>query len=72
MATCPRCLGPLQEGHRCRPIWVKRLRRQVIASAIGALLGAFVQILVEPRYPPVLGVIIGALIFLALSEAFRD
>ncbi len=72
MATCPRCLGPLHDGHRCRPIWVKRLRRQATACLIGGLLGGFVQVLLEPRYPPVLGTIIGGLVFLGLSEAMRD
>jgi hypothetical protein len=72
MATCPRCLGPLSEGHRCRPIWIKRLRRQVIAGLIGGLFGSFVQILLEPRNPPVLGFVIGALVFFGVSEAMRE
>ena len=39
MATCPKCLGPLSDGHHCRPIWIKRFRRQVGASLLGGALG---------------------------------
>lgn len=71
MATCPRCLGPLSDGHRCRPIWIKRLRRQVLASLFGGALGSFVQFLLEPKQPPVMGFVIGGLVMFALSEAFN-
>lgn len=72
MATCPRCLGSLSDGHHCRPIWIKRLRRQVFACLIGGVFGSFVQILLEPRNLPVFGFVIGGLIFFGLSEATRD
>lgn len=72
MATCPRCLGPLSEGHRCRPIWVKRFRRQVLAALLGGLFGAFVHILVAPQHDvPVMGFVIGGLLFFGLNEAVR-
>ncbi len=69
MATCPRCLGPLSEGHKCRPIWVKRLRRQVIASFIGGVIGSFIQSVLWPEHPPVLGFVLGGLVGFAVSEA---
>jgi hypothetical protein len=72
MATCPRCLGALSDGHRCKPIWIKRFLRQVKWTAIGVAFGAFVQILVMPHLVPVLGPIIGGLIFLGASEALKD
>jgi hypothetical protein len=72
MATCPRCLGPLSDGHKCRPIWIKRLRRQVLAVILGGLFGGFVQLLLDPHYIPVLGFVIGGLLFFGISEAMRD
>jgi len=72
MATCPRCLGPLSEGHHCRPIWIKRLRRQVVASILGGVFGSLFQLLIEPSTLPVLGFVIGGLLFFGISEAMRD
>jgi hypothetical protein len=51
---------------------VKRLRRQIVASVLGGTFGSFVQILIEPRYLPVLGFVIGGLVFFGISEAMRD
>lgn len=72
MATCPRCLGPLSDGHRCRPIWIKRLRRQVTATILGGLFGSFIQILLAPQHVPVIGFVIGGLLFFGANEALRD
>ena len=72
MATCPRCLGPLSDGHHCRPIWIKRLRRQATAVVLGGLFGSFVQGLIEPQQPVVMGFVIGGLVFFGLSEAMKD
>ena len=72
MATCPRCLGPLSEGHRCKPIWVKRLIRQSIAILIGGMLGSFVQVLLDPVHVPAMGFVIGGLLAFALSEGMKD
>jgi len=72
MATCPRCLGPLSEGHRCKPIWVKRLIRQSIAVLTGGLLGGVVQFLLDPEKVPAIGVVIGGLLAFALSEGMKD
>ena len=72
MATCPRCLGPLSEGHRCKPIWIKRLIRQSIAVLIGATLGGVAQFLFDPAHVPAMGFVIGGLFAFALSEAMKD
>ena len=72
MATCPRCLGPLSEGHKCKPIWVRRLIRQSIAIVIGALFGSFVQILLDPEHVPAMGLVIGGLLAFLLSEGMKD
>ena len=69
MATCPRCLGPLSEGHKCKPIWVKRLRRQVIACLFGGIFLSFVQLLIWPQHPPVLAFVLGGLLGFGVSEA---
>jgi len=71
MATCPRCLGALSEGHRCRPVWIRRLRRQLAFSVSGGLLGAVVQTLAMPVTYPVLGFILGGVVFFGLHEAFK-
>lgn len=71
MATCPRCLGPLSEGHRCRPVWVRRLRRQVGATLIGGLFGSFVHLLLEPSHVPVMGFVLGGLLFFGINEGVR-
>lgn len=71
MATCPRCLGALSEGHRCRPVWIRRLRRQIGFSLIGAVLGAVVQELAVASTYPVLGFVLGGLLFFGLHEAFK-
>ena len=69
MATCPRCLGPLSDGHKCRPIWIKRVGRQASASFLGGVFGAFLSMLIWPSTPPVLGFVIGGLVGFLLSEA---
>lgn len=71
MATCPRCLGPLSEGHRCRPICIKRLKRQLWATVSTGLLGAFVHILIAPDHLPVMGFVVGGLLGFGLNEAIR-
>lgn len=73
MATCPRCLGALSEGHKCKPVWVKRLIRQSIPVLTGALLGGFVQILIDQSSKvPAIGLVIGGLFAFALSEGMKE
>ena len=72
MATCPRCLGSLTEGHKCRPIWIHRLKRQVAYVVTGGLFGAFVQELAMPSQYPVLGTVFGGLLFFGLYWVFKN
>lgn len=49
MATCPRCKGPLTDGHRCpnRRVWVAL---EIAASAIGGgLAGWLLLAAFDPR-----------------------
>jgi len=71
MATCPRCHGALTEGHRCRPIWIRRLRRQASYTLVGGVVGAGVQQLAVQPAVPVIGFVLGGLLFLMLHEAFN-
>ena len=71
MATCPRCHGALSEGHRCRPIWIRRLRRQITYALTGGVIGSIVQELAVKPAVPVLGFVLGGLFFLMLHEAFK-
>jgi hypothetical protein len=73
MATCPKCLGPLSEGHHCRPIWIKRLRRQVAASLLGGAVGGVIQLMTtsDRITYPVLGIVVGGLLFFGMSEAIK-
>lgn len=59
MATCPRCYGPLNDHHRCRPRWIRRALRQAIITIAVALIGALVSVAFWPQHLPVLGLIIG-------------
>jgi hypothetical protein len=71
MATCPKCYGPLSENHVCRPIWVRRLRRQIGYALVGGSLGAILQEATVKPEVPVLGFVLGALLFFGLHEAFN-
>ena len=72
MATCPRCHGALSEHHKCRPLWIRRLWRQIVFTLFGALVGAIVHLLIAPAHFPVLGIVLGGLFFFGLHEAFRS
>ncbi len=49
MATCPRCLGPLTDDHRCRMGTFKRVRDAVSTVGVGGLLGALLCFAIEDR-----------------------
>jgi hypothetical protein len=52
-------------------VWLKRLRRQIAAIVLGGALGAFIHILIEPSHLPVMGFVIGGLLFFGLNEAVQ-
>ena len=72
MATCPRCHGALSEGHKCRPLWIRRLWRQIWFTLVGAVVGSLIHLLVMPEHVPVLGFALGGLLFFGVNEAFRN
>jgi purine-cytosine permease-like protein len=61
---CRRCWQPLARDHRCHFNW-RRLVAAIAAFAFGGGLGAFVQLLVQPAAVPVMGAVIGAVLFSA-------
>ena len=49
MATCPKCLGPLTEDHRCPTRIFRRLTGAVLTLGGGALAGVlFSYVLADP------------------------
>ncbi len=72
MATCPRCYGPLNDHHRCRPRWIKRAISQLLSTVLVALVGALVSVAFWPSHVPVLGMVIGGAIGYVFSLVIRD
>jgi uncharacterized membrane protein YccC len=58
MATCPRCYGPLNAHHKCRPRWIRRAVRETLITLIAASVGALFSIAFWPHHVPVLGMVI--------------
>ena len=72
MATCPRCLGPLNNHHKCRPRWVKRFVFQAFVTFLFALVGMLVSTAFWPSHVPVLGIVIAGAIGYGFSLVIRD
>jgi hypothetical protein len=72
MATCPRCLGPLSEHHRCRARGWRVVIHRAQAGIVGALLGAVISsTLIAPDAFPALGLVIGGIVGLSVGEMLR-
>lgn len=71
MATCPRCYGPLNEHHKCRPRWVRRFLRQALVTVLFALVGVLVSVVFWPHVLPVMGLIIGGALGYGVSVVTR-
>lgn len=73
MATCPRCHGALSEGHKCRPLWIRRLWRQIGFTLTGGVIGSLLHVLILPETVfPILGAVLGGLLFFGMNEVFRN
>jgi hypothetical protein len=71
MATCPRCLGPLTENHRCPRGRFTRLTDALITVAVGGGIGALAVFAVEERPAGAL-VLAAAALGAVLTNAVRQ
>lgn len=72
MATCPRCYGPLNNHHKCRPRWIKRALFQILVTFLFVLLGILVSTAFWPHHLPVLAMAISGSIGYVVSLVIRD
>jgi hypothetical protein len=72
MATCPKCMGFLDEGHRCPGgVWT-RIGKAMLTVGVGALVGILAVYAVEER--PLAGLVLaaaalGAVLAMAIRQA---
>jgi len=71
MATCPRCLGPLTENHRCPRGRFRRLTDALITVTVGGAIGAVAVSAVEERPAGAL-VLAAAALGAVLANAVRQ
>lgn len=71
MATCPRCLGPLTEHHKCPHGTFKRLTDALRVVGIGGVVGGLSVWIVDDSPVPAL-VMAGAALGAVLAVAVRD
>ena len=51
MATCPKCLGPLTDHHRCPRRIASRVKEVVSVVGIGGLVGVILTFAINERPP---------------------
>jgi len=71
MATCPKCLGPLTDNHKCRYGRIRRVSDALGTTAIGGLAGWIVVSLIEDR-PAAALVVAAAALGAVLASAVRQ
>jgi hypothetical protein len=71
MATCPRCLGPLTDHHRCPYGIVKRVADAVWIVGVGGIAGALFTWFISDR-PPAALVLAAAALGAVLAGAVKD
>ena len=71
MATCPRCLGPLTENHKCPHGGLRRVTDALWIVVIGGLGGALAAWLFDDRPAPAL-VLASAALGAVLAGALRE
>ncbi len=49
MATCPKCLGPLTDNHKCPRGRLGRITDALATTAVGALAGWVLVLMIEDR-----------------------
>ena len=72
MATCPKCMGFLTEGHRCPGgVWV-RLSKAILTVLLGAAIGIVMIYAIIERPVPELwlaGAALGAVLAMSIRQA---
>jgi hypothetical protein len=71
MATCPRCLGPLTEDHRCPRGRFSRVSDALSTVVAGAVLGGLMPVLFSAD-PPLALVLAAAALGAVLANAVRQ
>ena len=71
MATCPKCLGPLTENHKCPHGIIRRVTGALWIVGIGGIGGALATWLFDERPAPAL-VLASAALGAVLTSAVRE
>lgn len=74
MATCPKCLGPLTDHHRCPRGAFSRVTDALSTVAVGGFIGAALSFAINERPPSALvlaAAALGAVLATALRQAIR-
>jgi len=71
MATCPRCLGPLTEHHRCPSSRFRRFKDALLWPLGGGAAGALAPLLADER-PSAALVLAAAALGAVLAKAVRE
>ena len=72
MATCPRCMGFLTEGHKCPGGLWSRVSKALLTVVIGAAIGTVFVYAIEERPVPALwlaGASLGAVLAMSIRQA---
>ena len=71
MATCPKCMGALNENHKCPPRTFRRISDAISTVGLGSVIGALLCFLIEDR-PAGAVVIAAAALGGVLASAVRQ
>ena len=74
MATCPKCLGPLTDNHKCPRGPLSRLSDALATTAIGALAGWVLVLMIDERAAGALilaAAALGAVLATAVRQAIN-
>jgi hypothetical protein len=74
MATCPRCLGPLTDDHKCPRGLLSRVVDAIVTTGIGALCGWMVVLVFDERAAGALilaAAALGAVLATAVRQAIH-
>ena len=72
MATCPKCMGFLDEGHRCPGAVWSRVSKAILTVGAGAVIGVLFVYAIEDRPLAALvlaGAALGAVLAMAIRQA---